>query len=154
MCGIQPDDAAAPTKAGDRQTLGVTTICGGPFRGGIQIAHDLCIRHFVDDLGKNLGVLSELGWIALACIHFGGDRKVTQFCETSANIFDVLMHAENFLHNQNGAKIRLASRGCAVRRDGAVGDGDLDFAGDQAVGVRRDHGLRHHGASGERKTAH
>ena len=64
------------------------------------------------------------------------------------------MHAENFFHNQNGAKIRLASWGCAVRRDGAVGDGDLDFAGDQAVGIRRDHGLRHHGASGERETAH
>ena len=90
----------------------------------------------------------------MARVHLRRNREVAQFCETSANIFDVLMHSEDFLDNQNGAEVGFASRGCTVGGDGAIGDGDFDFAGGQAIGIGRDDGLCHDRARSEREAAH
>ena len=139
--GIQPGDAATPAKARDADFLGMSAICCRPRHRGIEVRHHLRVRHLahhVLDEARDVGVL---GRIALPCIQLGRDREVTRLRKATADILDVLVHAEDLLHHQHGRQPSLAGRCGAVGGHLAVRCGDLHFAGGQSLGIGGDHGL-------------
>ena len=153
--GVEPHDAAAPAEAGDAELGGVgLALALGEGDGGVEVAHDLLVRHLGDDLGDQLGDLGVALGIALAEIELGRDGVVAGLGEAPAEVGDVGVHAEDLLHHQDGAEA------LAGRRHGAIGRHllavlglDLDLARRQPVGRRGDHGLRAHRLDRQREAA-
>ena len=52
------------------------------------------------------------------------DGVIAGMREAAAEILDVLVHAEDFLHHQHHRRVRLAGRPRAIGRDLAVADGE------------------------------
>ena len=71
-----------------------------------------------------------------------GDRAALR--ETTADIADVLVHAEDLLHDQHHRQLRATRRPRVVRRQRAVRDRYADLAGIEPL-RRRDEGLGAHG---------
>ncbi|MGC4003880.1 MAG: hypothetical protein QM811_12440 [Pirellulales bacterium] len=82
--------------------------------------------------------VGQLRDITLSSVHFRRDGQVALLGETAADVLDVLVHAEDFLHDQHDRKLaRFVGHG-AVGRNFAVGGGDFDFARFQFLRVRGD----------------
>ncbi len=108
---------------------------------------------------EDLLPVADLRDVALAGIEFRGDGAVPQLGEAPANVLDVLVHAEDFLHDQHDREILARGGHRAIRGNLTVGDRDLDFTGLEAFGAGRDRlrGDRLHGqrkARGERGHQH
>ena len=71
-----------------------------------------------------------------------GDRAALR--ETTADIADVLVHAEDLLHHQHHRQLRTTRRPRVVRRQRAVRDRYADLADIEPL-RRRDEGLGTHG---------
>jgi hypothetical protein len=148
--GVEPDDASAPAITRDRQFVCVAAVLPSPGDRGVEVAHYLRIGNFRDDLAHNIGH-RQLRYIALARVHLRRDGQITGFGQAAADIFDVFVDAEDFLHDEHRREV-LSLRGHrAVGRNLAVFDGDFDFARGQAVGVSGDRGLRLDRLDGERE---
>ena len=102
MGRIEPDHPAAPAIAGDAE-LGHVSFAGplGPRDGRIKIRHHLLVGNLGDDLGDDLTNVLDLRDVPLPRIELGGDRQVAQLGEPPANVFDVLVDAEDLLHDQD-----------------------------------------------------
>ncbi len=111
---------------------------GRPARGGIEIAHHLCIRNLADDLCDDVVDL-HVRHIALPRIEVGCDREVTELGQTAAHVLDVLVHAEDLLHHQHRRQSGLAGRLRVIARDFAVAGGNAYVAGGEALSIGRDH---------------
>lgn len=101
--GIQPDDATAPTKSGDTELAALCFLAHCPRRGRVEVRHDLCVVHFADDLA-DLVDAAQLRYSALARIEFGRDCHKPKLSEAAADVLDMLVYAENFLHDQHQRK--------------------------------------------------
>ena len=67
--------------------------------------------------------------VALAGVQLGGDGQVAELGEPAADVLDVLVDAEDFLHDQHDRERPALRRHRPVGGHLAVLDGDLDFAG-------------------------
>src|SRR6478609_4764151 len=98
--GIQPDNPSSPTESGDPELLDISVARSlDPRYGCVKIGHHLRIRNFGDDLADIVN-LAEAGHVALPRIELGSHREIARFGQTTADVLDVLMDAENFLHDQ------------------------------------------------------
>ena len=98
----------------------------------------------------SFGMSVYFGRIALARVEFRRDGEVTGLGDAPADVLDVLVHAEDFLHDQHDREIAARRRHRAVGRHLAVLGRHLDLAGDQAFGGGGD-GLRRHRQHGQRE---
>ena len=138
MSGVQPHDTPAPAEAGHRRPVG-PALAGllGPAQRGVQILHDLGVRHLADD-GQNLPDIGQLRDIPLAGVQFGRNGQIAQLGQPPTDILDVFVHAKDFLHDEHDRQgISLRGRG-PVGRDCPVGDRDVHLTGRQTVQVGRD----------------
>jgi hypothetical protein len=139
----------------DAQLLGVPVArLLGPRRRRVQVGHHLGVRHLRDDLDDLVHL--QLRHVAVAGVQLGGDREVAELGEPAADVLDVLVDAEDLLHDEHGRERPAFVRGGPVGRDGAVLDGDLHLDGGEALGVGGDRvgcdGLGRNGeARGERR---
>ena len=72
-------------------------------------------------------------------VELDGDCKVAQLRESAAHILDVLVHAEDFLHDEDYRKLAVLVRHGAIRGHGAIARDEFYFSGDKALVVGRDH---------------
>src|SRR5215467_8696801 len=100
MRRIKPYLASAPAKA-DNAQLGRISLSGapGPRHGGVEVRPNLAFGHPCDNLHDLLDV-AETSDVALASVKRRGNCEIAGLGEASANIFDVFMHAENFVHDE------------------------------------------------------
>src|SRR5262245_2862935 len=118
MRSVQPDDPPTPAKTGHGEPRGV----GFARRlrisdGSVQIGHDLPVRHLRYDCLDQLLSVTDLRWIALTRIKFGSDRIISGLCQTTAEILDVLVHAEDLLDHEYGRERSALRRHHAIGRD-------------------------------------
>src|SRR6201988_1248994 len=102
MCGVEPGDASSPTEAGDRNLAAVASLfLLGELESRIEIAHHLLVgnlrHHFADDVLN----IRHARWITLPHEEVRGDGQIAEAREAAADIFDVLMHAEDLFDYQN-----------------------------------------------------
>src|SRR5262249_9431975 len=90
------------------------------------------------DLRDDLGDVGHLRNVSLPGIQLGGDCKVPQLGETPADIFDVLMYAENFLDDQDHRKRPARGGHRAIGRNLAVLNRNRDFSGIEVLRISRD----------------
>jgi len=141
--GIAPGDPAAPAEPGDGEFSGVRLARRlGIGDRGIEVRHDLVVRHFRDDRLDQLLNVADFRRVALAGIEFRRDREIARFGEAPAQILDVLVDAEDFLNDEHGRERPALVRHRPVGRDLAVLDRDLDLAGFEPGAVGGDDGLR------------
>ena len=136
MRGVQPYLASAPAKAGDGRVLDVAAVAACPGQGGVQIRHYLIVRHLADQAADQFADAGDLARVALAEIELGGHGQVAGFGQPSAQVADVFMHAEDFLHHQHHRQRAAGSGGlCHIaRHDGGAGR-DFHRPGVEAVAV-------------------
>ncbi len=102
VLGIEPRDPAAPAKAGDPEPRCVGAAGGlRKSHRRVEVGHHLLVRHFRDDLANDLLNVGHAGDAALAVIKLGGNRHVALLRQPPADVLEVLVHAENFLHDEN-----------------------------------------------------
>ena len=149
--GIEPDDAAAPAEAGDPEPGGVAPPFRlGPGGGGVEVLHDLLVRHLGDHLADDLVDVGHGGDVALAGVEGRGHGEIARLGEAAADVLDVLVDAEDLLHDQHGRVRAGALRPGIVGRHVAVAHGDLGLAHLQALCVGADRGGTHrHDGAGE-----
>ena len=116
--------------------------------GRVEIGHHLRVRHLRDDLGDDLLHVGDVGDAALPGIELRGDRHVALLGEAAAHIADVLVHAEDLLHDQDDGECALLCRPGAIGRNLPVGRGDAHLSGFKPFAVRVDDGLSRDGAHG------
>jgi hypothetical protein len=93
---------------------------------GVEVGAHLRVGHARDDLLDRLH-LAELGHVTLTVEELGGDRIVAGLREPPADVLDVLVDSEDLLHHQDHGHLALrVLRHCAVSRQIAGRDGDLD----------------------------
>ena len=101
---VQPDDPSAPAEPGDGQ---FRCLClarfFGPCDGRVEVRHDLCIGNRLDDF-EDLLEVAQFRHVSLAGIQFRGDSEVSQLGQPAADVFDVLVNAEDLLHHQHDRK--------------------------------------------------
>ncbi len=152
--GVEPDDAAAPAKPCDGELFGVGLSGGnGPGDGGIEIGEHLRIGHALDNRTDLLHACRLLH-VTLTRKKLRRDGEVALLRKPSADIRDVLVNAENLVHDEherakNGALCLGLGHG-AIRGDATVARGDRDLARLEARAARRD-GACAHGLDGERE---
>ncbi len=113
----------------------------------------MAVRHLGDDLGQDLLNVGDIRNIALPRVKRRRHGEVAEFGEPAADILDVLMDAEDLLHDQHGRERPAARRHGAIGGDAAVGDRDLDLAGLEPGGIGGYHRLRHDRVGGKREAA-
>jgi hypothetical protein len=96
--------------------------------------------HLRNDFGVNFLDAFEVGDVAFALVEVGGDGEIAAFCEPAAEVFDVLVDAEDFLDDDDGGEGNARCGLGAVGGDTQITGWDLDFAGNKAGGVGRDSG--------------
>ena len=145
VCRIQPHNPSSPAEPRHAQLLGVRLPRGlGPCHRGVEIAHHLLVGNLRHHLGDDLAEVGHLGDVPLPGIQLGGHGEVTQLGEPTADVPDVLMHAENLLHHQHrGERAPLVGMG-AISRNLSITHGNLHLARHQPRGVGGD-GLRRNG---------
>ena len=145
---VHPCDASAPAEAGDCEFVDVALLRGGRVGDGrIEIRHHLRIGNLGNNFRDDL-IHLELRDIALSRVHFGRDGEVAELGEAPADVFDVLVHAEDFLHNKHDRKLLALGGHRAIGRNRTVLGWDSYFTGNQSVSVGGD-GFRARGAHGE-----
>ena len=160
MRGVKPDDPPAPAEAGDAELGGVAVAAGRrPFDGGVEVGHDLRIRHLGDDLADDVHEVLVLRRIALAVVERRRHRHVAELGEAAADVLDVGVNAEDLLHHQ-GDRVGVAALGPRhVSGDVAVGGRNADLARGQSLAVggdrlRRDRLDRQRETGGQRAADH
>src|SRR5262249_53134753 len=89
VCGVEPDDSAAPAEAGDPQSAGVAlAACLCPGNGRVQVGENLGVGDLGDHRLEDLLDVLELGDVALAGIELRRDCKVAELGEAAADILD------------------------------------------------------------------
>src|SRR6266571_2381589 len=136
---VQPDDSPAPTEAGDGKLarLALARFLR-PCRGRVEIRHHLRVGNLRHNFRNDVVDVSDLRYIALACVQLRSNRHVAELCETAADVLDVFVHAEDLLNDQHDRDRPAFVGHGSIGGDIAVGDGDLYFAGDQSVRVGGD----------------
>src|SRR5262245_3409040 len=99
--GVKPDDASTPAETGNAKLIGIAAVLFRPCNGGIEVAHNLGIGDFRSDFLKDL-IYLHLRYIRHPRIHFGSDSQISGFGKSAADVFDMLVNAEDLLHDQNG----------------------------------------------------
>ncbi|KAG1393354.1 hypothetical protein G6F59_014383 [Rhizopus arrhizus] len=121
--GVHPRQAPAPAKARHRHAAGVAAVLRGPGHAGIQVGEHLLVRHLADQVGDELGDVGIDRGIALALVEVGGHRQVAGLGDPAADVLDVLVHAEDLLHDQHDGQVAAAFRRGVIGGDGAIGHG-------------------------------
>ena len=85
-----------------------------------------------DDLADDLVDVGHSGDVALARVELRRDRHVADLGEPPADVLDVLVHAEDLLHDEDERERPALRRHGAVGGDLAVLDRDLDLTRRQA----------------------
>lgn len=93
-------------------------------RGVIQIRQHLTIRHLGHQLLEQLADIGVVVGVALAEIELGGNRQIALFGQAAAQILNMFMDAEDFLHHQHDG-------------EGAVVVGGFGDVGRQRVSLGR-----------------
>lgn len=101
---------------------------------GVEIAFDLFVRNLRDDR-EDILEIRDLRDVALPGVEFRRDGVIAGLGQTAAEILDMLMDAEDFMHDQDDRGVTSLGRHGAVGRDRPVGHGNLDLAGGEAVGI-------------------
>ena len=109
-----------------------------PVQGGLKVTQHLGVGGLAHDVGKDGGHVGELGWIALAMKELRCHRKVALLGEPAADILDVLMHAENFMHDHHRGQAFFTRRLGHVGGNRACLGGNAHHGGIQALGVGGD----------------
>ena len=131
---VQPRDAPTPTKSRDADlALDAAGARTRPLQRRIEVRHDLRVRHLGDDIAHQRLDIGHLRRIALASEKFRRDGDRAALRETTADIADVLVHAEDLLHHQHHRQLRAARRPRVVRRQRAIRDRYADLAGIQSL---------------------
>lgn len=86
----------------------------GPGYGRIEVGHDLLVGHLADNVLVELLDGRVLRCIALANVEVRRNRQITELRESTADVGDVLVHAEDFVHDHDHRQMRLAFRLRAV----------------------------------------
>ena len=132
--GVQPSDASAPTESRDADlALDAARPRTRPLQRRVEVRHDLRVRHLGDDIAHQRLDIGHLRRIALASEKFRRDGDRAALRETTADIADVLVHAEDLLHHQHHRQLRAARRPRVVRRQRAIRDRYADLAGIQSL---------------------
>ena len=114
-------------------------------RGVIQIRQHLTIRHLGDQLLEQLADIGVVVGVTLAEIELGRDRQIALLGQAAAQILNMFMDAEDFLHHQHdGERAALVGgfgdvgRQCiALGRDGRLPGVNALFVGDNRGGGQR-----------------
>jgi hypothetical protein len=129
----------AAAKADDAEPICVAALCLGPGDRAVEIGQQFRVRLGVDDR-QQLRDVGDLGEVdALAEIVVRGDGECAELGETTHDVLDVFVQAEDLHRNQNDRRIGDALGPGEVAGHIAIGDLDLDVAGIEAVGRGRDH---------------
>ncbi len=149
---IEPDDPAAPAEPRDRQ---LRRVAGagllGPIDRRVEIRHHLGIGDLRHDFGNDLLKISDLGHVALARVELGGDGQIAELGQPAAEVLDMFMDPEDFLHDEDDGKRPAAQGHCPVGRHGTIARGNFHFAGFDPRGVGSDR-LGRHGLHRQRET--
>ena len=99
---VEPDDPS-PQQNPVMASLAVSALPDflGPVDGRVEVGHHLGVGHFGDDFGENLPEFGELRDVPLARIKLRGDGKVPQLGQPAADVLDVLVNAEDLLHDED-----------------------------------------------------
>ena len=119
MGRVEPDDPAAPAEAGDAELRGVALARPlGPGDGRVEVRHHLGVGHLGDDLGDDLLDVLDLRDVPLPGVQLGGDGQVAELGEPAADVLDVLVDAEDLLHDEDDRE-RPARRRASPGRPGS-----------------------------------
>ncbi len=142
--GIEPDLAAAPAKTGDAEFRGISlTRAFRPCHGCVEIGGNLFVGNLGDDLRNDLLRIGHARDVAFARKQQRRDCEVALLGESAADVLDMFVDAEDFVHDEDGWE-RTAARGhCAIRGNFAAWDWNPDLAGDESVAVGCDRVGRH-----------
>ena len=108
--GSQPDNATAPAKACNACLVFITAVGSRPGHGSAHITQHLLVRGLADDVGKEIGDGGVLGRIALAMKTLGRDGHEALLGKAAADIFNVLVHAEDLVKNNDRGQTLFAFR--------------------------------------------
>ncbi len=120
-----------------RSNLAGLSIAESEFRRKYGMVVVAINREGDDGLQQRRDV-ADLGRVALAVVQVGRDRAVAEPRQPPADVLDVLVQAEDLLHDQDQRQVLPALRHGAVDRQETVVGGDAVHAGIEAVGRRQD----------------
>ena len=108
--------------------------------GGVEVGHHHAVGHVVHHFGEYFLIVRKLCDIAVAVVVIDRNSEIALLCQTPADIFDVFMQTENFLHHQHHRKLSVFARVRAIRRDDTGHGIEMHFARHEACRVGGDGG--------------
>src|SRR5262249_5930775 len=95
----------------------------------IEIVHHLAILHLGHDLREDLLDVGELRYVPLPRVELGRNGEVSVLRPTTADVLDVLVNAEDLLHDEDDWRPSSRRRFCPVRGNRPIRNWDLHVAG-------------------------
>src|SRR6185437_2010107 len=131
---VEPYDAPAPAEAGDGEARRIAAVLRRPAGRVVEVRHHLLVGNPGDDRA-DLVDARELGHVALPRVELGREREIAELREAPCDVLDVLMDAENLLHDEDDRQVAPVGGHRAIGRHVAVAHRNAHLTGDEALRV-------------------